>query len=265
MFRKTLSFVRMGAQNLLAYKFEISLFTIISFLSLSIYYFLWHTIYSYSNTTLVSGFTFSQLMGYYILTNFAGAYFWSDMDSRISDRIRDGKLIVDLARPATLLRTFVATEMGQTLFVLAVQTAPIIIMGVLLFNLRAGSLLSLVLSIISFSIAIVLSMIFVFFVGLSSFWLTRYHGVRYARSALTWILCGGVFPLAFLPQFWQKILIILPFQHFVYTPIQIFLGGYTSITALEMIGLQIMWLVIFYGLVKLAWPRAMAKFSEAGG
>lgn len=265
MFRKTFASVRLGIQNLIAVKFALFVFVLVGFLSLVIYYFLWHSIYSFSGSTVIGGFTFPQLMSYYVLTNFAGMYFFTDLDQRMSNDIRNGVLVLDLVRPTTLLRINMGLELGQNLFVMAVQAAPFFIAGIVLFGLHPASTLSLILSAISFAVAMILNMIFVFFFGLSSFWLTRYSGVRYFRNTLCWFLGGGIFPLAFLPQTWQNILSYLPFQHFIYTPIQIFIGKYTGIAALQMIGIQLVWLAIFYGLIKLAWPKAMAHFSAAGG
>jgi len=265
MLRKLLAPIKLGIQELIAIKFTLVIFVFVGALSLIVYYFLWHSIYTFSGADVIRGFTFTQLMSYYVLTSFAGMYFFTDMDGRISRDIQRGLLPLDLIRPASLLRLRAGNEFGTNLFVLAVQAAPIFIIGIVFFGLHPANSLALVLSAISFAVAMFLCLFFVFLFGLSSFWLTRYNGVRYFRNALSWFLGGGVFPLAFLPQAWQNVLSYLPFQQFIYTPIQIFIGKYSAMASVQMIGVQLVWLVVFYGMIKLIWPVAMSKFSVAGG
>ena len=263
--RKTFAYVKLGMQKLLAYKFEVATFFFISILSLIVYYYLWHSIYSFTGQSTINGFDFTQLMAYYILIFFEGGFIWTNLDQRISDLIRDGTLIIDLARPTTLMNAYVSDEFGADLLVILIQGTPLLVAGVIFFHLSPASLLSLILSAISFAMAVALSITFVFLTSISSFWLTRYHAVRYARSTITWFFGGGIVPIAFFPSVWQKVFALLPFQHFIYTPVSIFLGYVQGWNALGMIGMQVFWVIIFYLLIKLAWPKAMTKFSAAGG
>jgi len=263
--RKTLAYARISFKELLAYRFEVATWVFIGPISLAVYYFLWKAIYSYTGVDVIKGYTFNELISYYILIQLAGMFVWTALDSKISEFVRRGTLVVRLARPITLFKSMFLEEIGGLGFVAAVQAAPLLAIGAAFFGLKFTGWLPLTLAALSFALAVILNIIFVFFVGLSAFWVTRYSGIKHVRNGIVVFLGGGVIPLAYFPKIWQNIFNFLPFQYMLYVPIQIYLGKYVGLSALYVIAAQIFWIAFFYALIQLVWARAMAHFSAVGG
>jgi ABC-2 type transport system permease protein len=265
MFHRASAYIKIAFKDILAYKFAVAIWTIITPITLAVYYFLWKAIYTYAGEAVIRGYTFNELISYFILIQLTGMFVWTNMDQTLSNNIRYGTLVNKLIRPVGLFKSTLLQEIGQTAFVFAVQAAPLLAVGAVFFGLSFTTWPALGLAIISFILSVVLSLTFVFFVGLSAFWLTRYQGVRRVRDGLTWFLGGGVIPLTFFPPFWQKVFSLLPFQYMQYAPVQIYLGKYAGLAALGVMGFQVFWIAIFYLLIRFIWPRAMAHFSAVGG
>ena len=98
-----------------------------------------------------------------------------------------------------------------------------------------------------------------------AFFFNNIWGMDILKNSLVHFLSGAMIPIAFMPTMLQKILNILPFASLNYTPVMIYLGKYEGIVMLQSIGLQIIWLILLYGLSKLIWRIAMQHLTVQGG
>jgi len=261
---KFLGVARITIKGMIAYKFEVLIWGILNPIILGVLYFLWKAIYGYSGATVLRGFTFEELIVYYALTLILSTVTWTMVDQELSHKIREGTLVNSLIRPIHIFTRYVYEKISEMSFAFFGQITPIIIISVLFLNMKISSPANLILFIISAMLAMLLSFSFAFFIGLSSFWLTKYGGVRMFRSGLQWFLGGSVVPLSFFPSSLQTISNFLPFQYIAYSPIQIFLGHYDMIGALGVIAMQIIWLAILLTLIIFGWRIALKRFSAVG-
>lgn len=251
-------------KNMIAYKFEVVIWGILNPIVLGVMYFLWRAIYSYSGAIVLRGFTFEALIAYYTLTTILSSVTWTFVDQELSNRITDGLLVLSLIKPINTFIKFLYEKISELGFVFFGQILPVIIIGAVLLHVHISSYFNLLLFIISAILAMLLSFSFAFFVGLSSFWLTKYSGIRMFRMGVQWFLSGSVVPLVFFPDILQKISSFLPFQYIAYSPIQIFLGKLNLIGSLEVIAMQLIWLAILSTLIIFGWRFALKRFSAVG-
>jgi len=251
-------------KDMISYKFEVFIWGILNPIMLGVYYYLWHSIYTFSGQTSIRGFTFGELISYYALTLIVSVITWTNVDQLLAGKVRDGTLVNNLLRPLHVFTYHLYKKIGGTAFTFVGQALPLVVISILFINLRITSLPNLLLFIISVVLAMLLTFAFSFLVGLSSFWLIKYAGVRMIRSGTVWFLGGNIVPLAFFPEAWQKISNFLPFQYMSYSPIQIFLGRYDLYGSLWVIAAQLIWLVILFVLVFSGWKVALKQFSAVG-
>ena len=261
---KFFGIARLQIKEMIAYKFEVLIWGILNPIVLAVLYFLWQAIYSYSGATVLRGFTFEALIAYYTLTTILSSVTWTMVDQELSHKVREGTLVNALIRPIHVFIKYLYEKISELGFVFVGQITPVIIIGVMFLHVRASSPLNLLLFVISAILAMLLSFSFAFFVGLSSFWLTKYGGVRMFRMGLQWFLGGSVVPLIFFPNFLQKISNFLPFQYIAYEPVQVFLGHYDLISSLGVIAMQLVWLAILLSLTIFGWRIALKRFSAVG-
>lgn len=262
---KALGAIGIAIKEMIVYKYDIFIWTLITPVSLFVQYFLWSAIYSYTGQATVAGYSFNELINYFVLSNIVTILSFTNVDGRLADKIRTGDLVVDLSRPQEYFKAEFYELFGERVFFIIAYILPLLLLGIFVFNLRLTSWLWLGLATVSVFLAMLLFFTFVFFLGLAAFWLKEYHGVKAIRNGISWFFSGSIVPIAFFPASLQTIFAYLPFQYAVYTPIQIYFGKYSLVGALSQIGIQIFWIFVFYILMRIVWRRAMMHFTAPGG
>lgn len=259
-----LSFIKISFKNVLAYKFEVLLWSIVTPITLAVYYFLWKSIYSYTGQEIIRGFTFYELLSYFVIIEIVAVLTWTHVDDRLARRILKGDLVKTLVRPASVYINFLFQEFGMLLFFIPADIPTLIIIGVLFFKLKLASLTLFSLFAISIILSIILFYSFSFLLGMSAFWLKEYSGIRMMKNGIIWLFGGGLMPLAFFPSFAQKLMSFLPFQYMLYTPTQIYLGNFALNEIFKMLTIQVVWIVIFYVSIQFIWKKGMLEFAGVG-
>jgi len=265
--RAYLAHVAMGAKLGLQYKFHL----IINFLalpvSLTVYYFLWKSIYAYSGAAVLGGYALSGLLTYYVLSMLLGLVVWSDADAWMEEDVRHGEAIAKMLLPGTYMARHFWTEMGLRLVGAAVSALPILGLAILAFGARFPLHAKVPLALLSLGLAMLLYFLLSYLIGLTAFWLKKVQGLRRVKRAAILFFSGGMIPLAFFPAWWQPVSKLLPFEYIRAVPIGIYQGtlsaqGWPS-TWLALVA-QASWVLILYALAKAIERRAFAQLEGAG-
>lgn len=226
----------------------------------------WNWALSY-NKTVVPGWDISQLAVYYIFLLIATVLLVSHVEVDVSDRdIKEGRFTNYITKsfsyywlkffeelPYRLLQGF----FGILILVLVILLFP----GFIKLNLNFMQLfLSLVLLCLSFFISFNLKMI----LGLTSFWMTDSSGLRNAHEIIMVIFAGFIMPLTLMPEIVSKIASFLPFSYIIYYPVIAFQNKLSTLQSLQVIGIQIFWIVLFYFLYKFVFKKGVKKFTGVG-
>ena len=76
------------------------------------------------------------------------------------------------------------------------------------------------------------------------------------------LISGGfVVPLRFLPSWIEKIALLLPFPYAMYFPILAWMGKLSVGELFQVIGMQIMWILLFFGLFTVLWKKGVREYS----
>jgi ABC-2 type transport system permease protein len=100
--------------------------------------------------------------------------------------------------------------------------------------------------------------------GLSAIWLTSTKGLFELYEMVLLLLAGYLMPLSQLGGNLRVIAEYSPFAAIVYTPVVIFLGDHPFQAMLRMVGVQMLWLAIFYLLYRWMWEKGVRAFTGAG-
>lgn len=71
--------------------------------------------------------------------------------------------------------------------------------------------------------------------------------------------------MIFFPLVLQGVLKYLPFSALNYTPVMIYMGKFNTNEIIFSIGVQVVWLIIFYVALKVLWKRAIKRLTVLGG
>ncbi|NJO81603.1 MAG: ABC transporter permease [Blastochloris sp.] len=179
-------------------------------------------------------------------------------------RIRQGELSAALLRPVHPLHFDIAYFAGWKLVVI-VLWLPLAALLALLFQ---PDLQPSWLEIGVFSVAIwgayLIRTMFLWLLGLITFWTTRVSAIYELYFALELLLSGRLVPLSLMPPWVQNLANLLPFRYTFGFPIEALVGQLTTPQLLFGLAMQLLWIVIGITLVSLVWRVAIRTYTAVG-
>lgn len=181
-------------------------------------------------------------------------------------KIQDGTLSGDLLKPVhpILTSTLVNNLAFKALNLLVLL--PIWFVLLLLFqpDYSGVTAQNLLLAVPAIVIGFLVSFLLGATITCIAFWTTRVYALDEFYTAVALLFSGQFVPLTLLPGGVQQVAQFLPFQLFIYFPVQLVLGKLSS----GAIGLGylmgVVWLVVAYSLFQFVWTRGVKQFSAVG-
>ncbi len=257
-------FVRVGFVNTLAYRLRYFTGIVTYFIYVSVYYFIWKAIYAHSAE--IEGFDFGQILTYIAVGWIIRSFYFNNIDQEIANQVMEGKLAMDLIKPVNVQMMYIAQALGESLFRLGLLTVPTAVMLLAVFPVRRPAS---VLHFAGFLASVALSFFIVaainFAVGTFAIRLKSILGLLRAKYFLLELFSGLLIPISFFPQFFQKVLGVLPFEYISYVPVLIYLGKITGRGILESLAAQVFWVATLMFLGDLMWRWSSRKITIQGG
>ena len=110
----------------------------------------------------------------------------------------------------------------------------------------------------------VMRFIWLWLLGLITFWITRISAVFDLYFAIELLLSGRVVPIDLLPQWAQNVAGWLPYQWSFGFPIELVLGRLTVQETLAGLGMQLLWAMIGWILLMILWRQGVKQYSAVG-
>jgi ABC-2 type transport system permease protein len=104
-----------------------------------------------------------------------------------------------------------------------------------------------------------------FLTALVVFWTQNFHGVAWARDAVSQVLSGSLVPLALMPDWLRTAAAVLPFAGLTSAPALIYLSKVDGSAALSLVGLQALWVLVLWFGAQLAFRGAARQVTVHGG
>jgi ABC-2 type transport system permease protein len=181
----------------------------------------------------------------------------------LGTRIQTGDVVTDLQRPVDLQGAYLAEDLGRAGYQFLARGIPPFVIGALFFEMTfPGSAARWIAFFVSVVLAVVVSFGMRFIVNLMSFWVLDWRGFNNVSQFLVGIGSGFVLPLAFYPDWIERLLVLLPWASMIQGPINIFIddGSIAGVLAL-----QCFWVVALLGIGRLVLRRATLRVVVQGG
>lgn len=257
-----LAVARITARSVLAYRLQYALSLVGVLFQLTAMLAVWHTMLA--GRTL-HGFTWPKMQTYLMVAFAAGALVSNLSDFRVSVRIRNGMVALDLVKPVDYQTVRFAETCGalwaELLSVVVVCTLAVCF-GV---RLTIGSGTCAVLFVVSMMLLVPLKFAVTYLTGLLCFWTKNYLGLYWARLAIASLLSGAMVPLSLLPQWLGTTAQWLPFAGMTSTPGLILIGDDTGWQAVRLLAVQFVWAALLWFGSRLAWRGAIRQLTIHGG
>lgn len=184
----------------------------------------------------------------------------------VAQTIRTGNIVFDLCRPFSFLGYWQARDAGRASYFLLFRTAPILLLGQVVYGLRwpeaPGTWLALVVSV---TLALTVSFSWRMMLNLAAFWTTDARGLGGIAGALMLFLSGFIVPLRFFPDWLRPAIAALPFAGMVQIPCDVFLEVLSGRDLALALAQQAIWAVVMLAAAQLVLSRATRRLVTQGG
>lgn len=252
-------------QTLSAYRLQFLVFIISSPLYIIISYFLWKNVFEFGGYQSIVGYTFEQMIAYTAFQmSLGGGLTFVTVDFRIGKDVNSGEIVVPLLKPYKYILSQMAIALGGKAFFLLLVYVPLIIFGAIFFFMVPKNPAYLMLSLVVLGLGFVLNFMFSFCVGLSSCWIKEYKGLGRLKRGIVRVLSGRYMPLSLFPEPILSVLNILPFSYLAFAPANIFLGKMDYLGCINVIIIELVWILVFYVLYRIIWKYARKQITGVG-
>lgn len=247
------------------YRFNFIFEFICCFIPVIALLFLWKAIYINQNN--IGDYNIYMMFTYIIFARFVSMIITPSFFFDVTDEIQQGTLSNYIVKPINYIKYWFYKELGSKSKSFIFGIIPILLVC-LIYNkyvILNISLLNCFLFILSFLLAYVIYFEIIMLSSLLSFWFYEISSWFYTISFIVEFLSGSLVPIDLLPEFLQKVLQFLPFKYLVFFPVKILTNSLTNSELLYGLVIQLIWLLIIFGAMKIIWKYGRKKYDAFGG
>lgn len=270
-------FFKGGAMSVMAYKFDILTWMIVTILQVACTVFLWMGVYRNATDgmdAVINGFTYKQMLTYVVFINiFSFFMYLDDTLWQICHEIREGTIANYLLKPISYRGRFIATTLGGVsikflLFGLPCMAIAYVVFGLLGYITFVSvwhTLGCVAFFMVAQLLAVLLNDAIHFICGVLCFYTTATWGVSSLKSVIVNFLSGTLIPISFFPGVLKVILSYSPFVGLRQDPVLILLGQYSLGKTCTVLVLAFAWWIVLEIGGALLFRTASKKITVQGG
>ena len=234
------------------------------FIMLFILFNLYRYLYSDPNE-VINGYTSSQMIWYVIFTE----VIWASTTGRklckkISNDVKSGNVIYNINKPYSYVGYALSSHMGTTFIKSIVYVIFSVILGIIFTSMFPSmSILKLLIIILSFLLAVIISDLLVIAIGMLSFKIEDSGPIYWVYSKLI-LLLGVLFPIEYFPSVFQPILKYSPVYVTTSGPAKLFVD-FSYDVAYKTLLIQVVYLVLVILLCKIMYKKGVRNLNVNGG
>jgi ABC-2 type transport system permease protein len=255
---------RVKLQDSLEFRVNLLLGNASHFLPLVAVLILWSAVFK--ERTEIQGYTFSQVLTYFVAARAAQSILWINMTQDIEKDIKDGLLSKYLLMPISYFGYWLSVTLAEKSLNAGVVALFFIGLGLAFKGsfFWQGDPALLGLTFISLVFALFINFCMAFTVCLSAFWMQEIWAVGFTKDMLHEALSGGTFMLEMLPPALFSVAVYLPFASCLHFPLMLYLGRLSAAGIWQGFALQTFWAAMMFGLSVLVWRAGIKRYEAVG-
>jgi len=248
----------------LAYRFDvISSIAIQCIVVIATSYF-WVAVYGDRQSAL--GVTREQMLTYTIMSALLACIFTANVENRVIQSVRKGNVALDMLKPVNVFGIYLAEDLGAIAIALCQNALPLLLISCVLIQVPTpSSVVNFLLFLFSVSVSYLINWLITACFSMLAFFVISIGPLHQTKNVLIRILSGSIIPLWFFPESLQRVLSFLPFVYIYQLPLSIYIGKLGFSEILTQTGLQMVWLLIVYGVFTLIRKKAFSNVLIQGG
>ncbi len=214
----------------------------------------------------VNGFTANDFVTYYMILLIVDQMTSNIIIHIFGYKIQDGSLSGELVKPIhpLLTNTLVNDVAFKTLNLMWLVPVWLVLAFVFQPDFASVSLNGILLALPAIVLGYFINFLLSGTITSLAFWTTRMFSIHEFYYALILVFAGQFVPLKLMPDLIQAIARFLPFQLFMYLPIQMIQGKLTASEITQGYVTGVIWLVVALTLFLFAWRQGVKRFSAVG-
>ncbi|HBO17037.1 MAG: hypothetical protein UR69_C0002G0310 [Candidatus Moranbacteria bacterium GW2011_GWE2_35_2-] len=264
-FSKIKSIIKIEIQRQLSFRVDILFYRFSNIIDIGVQIIIWTIIFQ--TNEVVSGYTYSEMMTY-IIIGWMMIYLTANygLEYNISRDIQEGRLSNFLIKPIDYIKYIIIYTFGRNIIALGSGIFFATILIYIMFDkiIITADPVKLIVIFIMLLGGFFINLFITILIGMIAFWTTAVSGSRYSIRVLVGFLSGRVFPLNMLPIFYFKIFLFFPLAYIYFIPLQLYLGKISLSQSWFYLGVEIFWLILLYGIIRLLYKKGLRKFEGIG-
>src|SRR3989338_1849411 len=220
-----------------------------------------------SQENIASQISLPELTAYYFFLIFGVTFLMAHIEEDVAYYdIKQGNLVRYLLRPISYYWIKFYEEIPYRILqgfygIIAVTTLFLFFGKFVSINLTPFSLiLSIIIALLAFFISYTFKMV----IGILAFWFTEVGGLFDMVEVIIVVFGGFILPISLMPDFLKNLASHLPFSYMVYYPVFALMGKFKLPQLLEIILIQIFWILLLVTFYKILWIKGVKKFTGVG-
>ena len=258
---------KLGLQNTAAYRTNFFFRALFNLIPLIAAIAMWRAIFAGGKQT-IAGYTLVEMISYYLIVTLVEmTTAVTEEEWQIAADIKDGGINQFLVRPIGYLRYRLCLFSANRLIYSIVAFVPIAV--IVAVNHRYLLLPPSVLSLATFACSLVFSALLQFLLAyltaLLAFWVLEISTFSFMLLATQRLASGEMFPLDLLPRWLTNVLLLTPFPYCMFFPASVYMGRLSGAALGHGIAMQIIWIVVLFGVIRIVWERGLRSYTAVGG
>ncbi|MEK7149993.1 MAG: ABC-2 family transporter protein [Patescibacteria group bacterium] len=262
--KKYLTVINVYWQRALAYRSVIIAYRAGEMAEVLILILMWTSIYGKQD--IIKGFTLPEMITYVLIGNLFSVITRNFLTNVVAHDIKDGRLSSFLLQPISYFNFILSRELGRLsfAFLMSVSSQVVIILFFLNKFIFNSDIIYLSVILIMIILAFITELLISYLIGLIAFWADEVDGIYATVDRLRKFFSGGYFPLNFLPPVFVTASFSLPFAYSFFVPAQLYLKKIDILAGIRGIFIQLIWIVLLYGIIRLLWKKGLKKYEGVG-
>jgi ABC-2 type transport system permease protein len=265
--------LRICLEERLVYRADFAFATLVRFLPIVTQIFLWGAIYDSSPHKELNGYSYRDMVAYYLLAMVGRAFSsMPGLASGIARDVRDGTIKKFLTQPIDMLGYLFWHRVAHKLVYYFVATGPFLLVFYLCRGYFPGwpDPLTIAAWVASLAMAFLVGFLMESLIGLISFWFLEVSSLLFIYMMFNYFLSGHMIPLDWLGEIGEWVL-YLPFKYLAYFPATILLRSsdgqlrYSHHELAVELGVELAWIVVLLIANRIAFTRGVRRYGAFGG
>lgn len=263
--RRYRAFARLALARESAYRLDLLVALVGFAVRVYVLQFVWRALYRASGEAAPAGIELEAMLTYMLVGQLSALVLAVDAADRIREKVREGTIAFDLARPVSFPLYLLADAVGVALRN-GVILLPALLLGLALVEPRGPASPTHALAFaLSLALGFLVGFLLDFLTNLAAFWTLETFGLAYAQRFASLLLSGVVVPIWFFPPGLAEAARLLPFASIYGTPLSIFIGRVDGPALAGALALQAVWVAVLALAAATVWGRAKRRLLVQGG